>query len=49
MSVVDKLFSISYGEESGAKDIFRAEFRMTPLTPEQCPARVDIGISRSEK
>ena len=29
-----KLFSISYGEESGAKDIFRAEFRMTPLTPE---------------
>ena len=25
-------FSISYGEESGAKDIFRAEFRMTPLT-----------------
>ena len=34
VSVVDKLFSISYGEESGAKDIFRAEFRMTPLTPE---------------
>ena len=45
VSVVDKLFSISYGEESGAKDIFRAEFRMTPLTPEVhlCSISVIIG------